>query len=190
MRRRRRYGGVVLAVPLLLAAGCTGGTRPAPALPPRSPVPAGAAATLQVTSPGWAEGTRVPEQYTCSGAGTSPALAISGVPARATALAVVVDDPDAPGGTFTHWIASLPVETRTVAAGVLPPGARQALNSAGTVGWTPVCPPRGTTHRYRLTVIALAEPPGLRPTMPPAVALAEVSRSVLARGTLTGTYRR
>ncbi|GAB3450200.1 YbhB/YbcL family Raf kinase inhibitor-like protein [Phycicoccus ginsengisoli] len=148
-----------------------------------------APSTITVTSEAFVEGGTVPRRYTCDGPGTSPPLAWSGVPTGAAALALVVDDPDAPSGTFTHWVLlDLPPSTRSIPEGVTPPGV-QARNSAGKAAWMGPCPPSGT-HHYRFTVVALRSPTGLRDGAALADALEAVRGGALAQGRLTATYRR
>ena len=99
----------------------------------------------------------------------------------------MVDDPDAPGGTFVHWVvADLPGSTTELpAGGALPAGAKQAGNSAGRIGWTPPCPPSGT-HHYRFTVYTLRSLAGVADGAPTKDALAAIGRLATGRGQLTG----
>ena len=149
-----------------------------------------APSSITVTSSAFQDGRPIPAQFTCDGAGAVPPLSWSGTPTDAAALAVVVDDPDAPSGTFTHWIVlDLPSATTGIDGGAVPSGAVQAKNSGSRTGWFPPCPPSGT-HRYRFTVYALSRRLGL----PNGVALGEALRAVqaatVAQGRLVGTYSR
>jgi len=101
-------------------------------------------------------------------------------------VALVVLDPDAPGGTFVHWVlfAMSPAQ-QELATGTPPPGTMQALNSAGDRGWTPPCPPSGT-HHYRFTVYALDTVPGDLDGADPDTAVRAVQDAAIAEGTLTG----
>jgi len=139
---------------------------------------------IVVTSPAFGEGQPIPRQHTCRGDGRFPELAWRGVPGGAASLALVVSDPDAPKGTFVHWVVyDLPARDGALAAGgPLPAGAREADSSAGTSGWYPPCPPSGT-HRYRFTVYALSERVSGRSTQQ---VLDDIGRRAVARGTLTG----
>jgi hypothetical protein len=110
------------------------------------------------------DGGTIPEQYTCSGADVSPPLSIQGVPDDASALAIVVDDPDAPGGVFTHWLVwNLPPDTTAIAENVPTTktlddlgGARQGTNDFGEVGYRGPCPPKSHgAHTYRFKLFAL-----------------------------------
>jgi Raf kinase inhibitor-like YbhB/YbcL family protein len=168
-----RVTAVVLAL-VGAATSCGGDGGDAPP-PDRSP------ATLRVTSPAFADGAPIPVRFTCSGAGTAPPLRWSGVPRAARALALSVEDPDAPGGTYVHWVVvDLPAGDGGVAgADALPPGARELQS------WRPPCPPEGDDpHRYVFTVSALRAPLG---DGAKADAIAGAS---LAHGTLTGRFGR
>jgi Raf kinase inhibitor-like YbhB/YbcL family protein len=103
----------------------------------------------------------------------------------AAAIAVVVDDPDAPSGTFVHRVVvDLPASTTSL--GTNPPaGAHQAANSAGRSGWTPPCPPSGT-HHYRFTVYGLSAPTGLPDGAPYSDAIAAINATAVAQGRLVG----
>src|SRR5262249_36049022 len=114
-------------------------------------------ASMQVSSAAFANGTRVPQMYTCDGKGVSPPIAWDGGPDNAKALALVVDDPDAHGGTFVHWVVfNIDPAVTGVGEGSVPSGARQAKNSAGAIGYKGPCPPKDDgIHHYRFTVYAL-----------------------------------
>lgn len=113
---------------------------------------------LALTSPAFANGANIPAAYTCEGANHSPALAWSGVPPGARSFVLIVDDPDAPSGTFTHWVAydvpanttSLPETPAAVTVG------KQGRNDFGKAGYGGPCPPRGHgPHRYFFRLFAL-----------------------------------
>lgn len=139
-----------------------------------------------MTSSAFAPNGVIPAAFTCRGAGQAPPLAWSGA-GSPPALALVVDDPDAPGGTFVHWIVlDLPGGTTGLpAGGALPAGTAQGLNSAGRPGWTPPCPPSGT-HHYQFTVYALRAPTGLADGAAAADAQAAITRLATAQGRLVG----
>lgn len=171
----RRSLLLAAAFPLALA-GC-GGSGPAP------PEPA-ASATVAVTSPSFTEGGTIPAEFTCAGDGHRPALAWSGGNGAA-AWAIVVSDPDAPGGNYYHWVVvDIPAGTSGIAA-ALPSGARELKNSGGHPDWTPPCPPSGT-HHYHFTAYALSAATGLPADASLDDAFAAISRNTVARGTLTG----
>lgn len=176
--RVRRYAiaGFGLA---LLVAGCGGNG---------GEVESTAPAAITVTSEAFTEGAPIPEVYSCRGRNVSPPLAWSGVPAAAAALALVVDDPDAPRGTFTHWVVTdIDPGTDSIGEGEVPTGGIQAKNSAGNAAYMGPCPPSGT-HRYRFTVYALSERLGLAPGADLDAAQSAIAERALAQGTLTGTF--
>ncbi len=171
---------------LALAFGSCGGgdtvTGPAPAAPER----------LRVSSPAFAGGATIPARYTCSGENVSPPLAWEGVPARTRSLALLMQDPDAPGGTYVHWTAfDLPPTLREVSAAMLPAGAREGENSFGDRGYAGPCPPEGDApHHYGFVIYALDAPLGLDAGSAPQAFRAAVATHAIARGTLTGRFGR
>ncbi|WP_029137024.1 YbhB/YbcL family Raf kinase inhibitor-like protein [Nakamurella lactea] len=145
--------GPLAVLALLAAAGCGGATDTAGGAP--SAGPQAGTGVIAVSSTAFADGAEIPAANTCRGAGQPPPLRWSGVPPAATSLALVVDDPDAPGGTFVHWaLLGIPAAVDQLNGATPPVGATALTNSAGHAGWTPPCPPSGT-HHYRFTVYAL-----------------------------------
>ncbi|MHA6763374.1 YbhB/YbcL family Raf kinase inhibitor-like protein [Streptacidiphilus sp. PAMC 29251] len=148
--RELALGALLLAAVTACGGGGGNGGGSTAAEPSASPVP------ITVTSTAFQQGGSIPDEYTCAGDGTAPALAWSGVPADAGWLALVVNDPSAPGGTYHHWyVVQIPVATTGVAEGGTPQGRT-------VVGWKPPCPPSGSTDTYEFTVYAL--PKGYQPT--------------------------
>lgn len=149
------------------------------------------AAELTVTSTAFAEGGKIPAAHTCEGADTLPPPSWSIPPPSAESLAIVVEDPDAPSGTFTHLVvAGLPADLAGL-EGDLPVGAVPGTNDAGEEGLSGPCPPPGDdTHRYRFTVLGLGTAPDLSPGFAPAEFAGAAAGHVVARGTLTGTFDR
>lgn len=144
---------------------------------------------MTVTSTAFGDGAPIPRQFTCDGNGGPPPLTWEGVPKDAAALALVVDDPDAPRGTFVHWVVlDMPRATAGL-DGAVPSGAIQAKNSAGRASYFPPCPPSGT-HHYRFTVYALSERTGLGDGVALEKALRAVASSATVQGRLVGTYER
>ncbi|HEV2403178.1 MAG TPA: YbhB/YbcL family Raf kinase inhibitor-like protein [Candidatus Saccharimonadales bacterium] len=110
---------------------------------------------MQLNSSAFSQGAEIPKKYTCKGAGVSPALEITGVPALAQSLALIMHDPDAPGGDFTHWtIWNIAPKTTTIAENAIPVEAKQGQNDFGKTGYGYPCPPSGT-HRYIFELYAL-----------------------------------
>jgi Raf kinase inhibitor-like YbhB/YbcL family protein len=146
---------------------------------------------ITVTSPDFVDGATIPRPYTCDGQGISPDLRWSGVPADSVALALVVEDPDAPNGTFTHWVVvDIDPAVTALAAGAPPPGARQLPNSSGRAIYSPACPPAGSTHHYRFTLYALAQRLAAAAAQPVSDVRVAIEAAATARGTLVGSYRR
>jgi Raf kinase inhibitor-like YbhB/YbcL family protein len=146
--------------------------------------------TITVTSTAFVEGDRIPKRYTCDGENLSPPLAWENPPEAAVAVALVVDDPDAPRGTFTHWVVlDIPKEEASAAEATVPVDGVQIENSAGQVSYFGPCPPSGT-HRYRFTVYALSALTELDESASLDDALHAVERSAVAWGRLTGVYSR
>jgi Raf kinase inhibitor-like YbhB/YbcL family protein len=146
--------------------------------------------TITVTSTAVSEGGRLPERYTCDGDDVAPPLAWLGVPDDVAAVALVVDDPDAPRGTFTHWVVlDVPVGVTSSDEAAVPEGGVEAQNSAGRASYFGPCPPSGT-HRYRFTVYALSSATGLQRGAALDEALRAIEDRAIAWGRLTGTYSR
>ncbi len=118
--------------------------------------------SLELESEKIRNGSEIPREHTCEGADRSPPLRWSGVPDGTRSLALVVEDPDAPNGTFIHWVVyGIPPQARMLGEGIppereiLPEGVKQGRNDFGRMGWGGPCPPRGETHRYRFRLFAL-----------------------------------
>jgi Raf kinase inhibitor-like YbhB/YbcL family protein len=147
---------------------------------------------LRLTSPAFGDNQTIPVVYTCDGTGVSPPLSWSGTPRPTRQFALVLDDPDAPGGTFVHWTMwGLDPDVTQLTEGIAPPGAQQSTNSAGRAGYTPPCPPPGSpAHRYRFTLYALSRPLHLPSGASPSVVRHALQNNVIARVRLIGRYAR
>jgi hypothetical protein len=111
---------------------------------------------MKLSSPAFADGGDIPAKYTCDGDDVSPPLQIADVPDDAEALALVMDDPDAPMGTFDHWLVwNIPADTTEIPEGTEPEGV-QGKTDFGRLGYGGPCPPSGT-HTYRFKLYALDE---------------------------------
>ena len=150
---------------------------------------------LTVTSPAFENGAAIPARFSCSGADLSPELSWSAGPSGTKSYALIMDDPDAPGGTFVHWVLynfkaadhSGRVTLPEAASG----GAAEGQNSFGKSGYGGPCPPPGKPHHYRFQVYALnRELDGLSSAATADQLRAAFKGSVLAEGTLTGTFKR
>jgi Raf kinase inhibitor-like YbhB/YbcL family protein len=140
---------------------------------------------ITVTSPVLSGGV-IPARYTCHGAGLSPPLHWSNPQPATKSLALVVDDSDAPISPYIYWIVfDINPTTTDIQQGQLPPGARQAYNSAGHVGYAPPCP-RNQEHRYRFTVYALDSVLSLPNGTGLKSAWLAIAHAAVARGRLIG----
>jgi Raf kinase inhibitor-like YbhB/YbcL family protein len=143
-----------------------------------------------VTSPAFEEGETIPARFTADGPDLSPELALENPPAGAISFALIMDDPDAPVGTWVHWVVwNLPGDTRTVPEGSLPLAAVEGRNSWGRTSYGGPAPPSGT-HRYFFKVYALDSTPDLPPSTDAAGLETAVQNHVLAEASLMGTYSR
>jgi Raf kinase inhibitor-like YbhB/YbcL family protein len=146
---------------------------------------------ITVSSAAFAAGGTIPRRFTCAGEDLSPPLRWSGVPEGTAGVALVVDDPDAPRGTYVHWVVvGIDPATERLAEGAVPAGARQLPNSAGKAAWTGPCPPGGPAHHYRFTVYALRQEPEVAGDAGPAAAVEAIEAAATARGRLVGMFGR
>ena len=158
-------------------------------------------ASFHVTSPALADGAEIPQKYTCEGPDLSPPLAWEGLPEGTRALALVVDDPDAPDPaaprmTWVHWVLwDIPADAPGLAEGAgnpggkLPEGTRVGLNDWKRPGWGGPCPPIGR-HRYFFKLYALDAPLGELADPTKAGLLRAMEGHVLGEAQLVGTYRK
>ncbi len=143
---------------------------------------------LTVLSPDLAAGA-FPTEFTCDGANRRPRLQWSTPPSGTPELAVEMLDPDAPGGTFTHWLVyGIPPGISSMAAA--PTGAARGVNGFGRRGYGGPCPPRGAAHHYHLVVLALDTRLGLAAGARRFDLESRISGHVLARGELVAIYQR
>ncbi len=165
------------------------------------------AASLSLPAAGWSQskmeirtgaftpGSAIPAKYTCSGEDISPSLSWSGVPQGTKSLALIVDDPDAPSGTFVHWVVyNLPPKTShfddAVPKGTsMPGGGLQGRNDFGHDGYGGPCPPPGSPHHYRFRLFALNSQISPQSSKGPEVEQA-MKDHILASVELTGTFAR
>lgn len=111
--------------------------------------------SMKISSPDFNEGASIPSRFTCDGANVNPTLQVSGVPSAAKSLVLIVDDPDAPAGTWTHWLIwNLKADLTEIPAHSVPAGAVQGVNDFGKSNYGGPCPPSGT-HRYFFHLYAL-----------------------------------
>lgn len=146
--------------------------------------------TLTVSSPAFIHGEAIPAHYTCDGADTNPPLVFGKIPPAARMLALIMDDPDAPAGTWVHWIVwNIPAETREISENGLPPEARQGMNDWKRLSYGGPCPPSGT-HRYFFRIYALDTSLQLTSETSKTGLERAMEGHIVAKGELMGTYRR
>ena len=146
-------------------------------------------ARMKITSSALQEGPNIPSKFSCDGADTSPPLQISDVPSEAKSLVLIVDDPDAPSGLFTHWSTwNISPRTRSIAEGSVPKGV-QGTNDFGKSGYGGPCPPSGT-HRYYFKIFALDRELDLPLGAKRGQLDAAMKGHLIAQGELMGRYSR
>jgi Raf kinase inhibitor-like YbhB/YbcL family protein len=147
-----------------------------------------AESTISVSSTAFRSGEKIPPAFTCKGANISPPLEFHGIPAAAKSLALVVEDPDAPTGLFTHWLVwNIAPSAAQIAEKSVPPGAVQGTNDFGKSGYGGPCPPSGT-HRYFFRVLALDRMLDLKSGAKRAEFEKAIAGHVLVRGELMGRF--
>jgi len=110
---------------------------------------------MKLISPAFNEGEEIPIKYTCNGQDINPELIIEGVPENTESLVLIVDDPDAPFGTFTHWVLfNIPATIRKIKENSIPQGSKEGKNDFNKINYGGPCPPSGI-HRYRFKLYAL-----------------------------------
>ena len=146
-------------------------------------------ARIKITSSAFQEGGNIPSKSTCDGSDTSPPLQITGIPSEAKSLVLIADDPDAPGGLFTHWLVwNIPPQTNSIAEGSAPKGVH-GTNDFGKPDYKGPCPPPGT-HRYSFKIYALDHELDLRGGAKRGQLDAAMKGHVVAQGVLVGRYAR
>jgi Raf kinase inhibitor-like YbhB/YbcL family protein len=176
----------------VLAAAC--GADPVPSAGTGAgPDPADRGGTMRLTSGAFEHDGTIPVRYTCDGEDLSPPLSVAAIPAGTESLVLVMDDPDAPGGVWDHWVVSdIPPPSGSgelaIAAGAAPAGTAGS-NSWGRTGYGGPCPPSGT-HRYVFRVYALDDRPGLPAGASKSEVLEAATGHVLAQAVLVGRYGR
>jgi hypothetical protein len=180
-------------LPLLLLTACAG--QPKVSLQNPSPTPQTSNRGITLTSSAFKEGEQIPRQYTCDGVNVSPPLEWTGVPKTAQTLAIIADDPDAPSGTFTHWVLyNLPSETMGMVENVpatedLKGGGHQGENDFKQMGYGGPCPPSGR-HRYFFKLFALDYELPLKTGAKKADVEKAMEGHIIGQGQLMGTYHR
>lgn len=151
---------------------------------------------FHLTSPAFTEGATIPTPFTGDGADRSPPLSWTDPPADTASFALVCEDPDAPRGTWIHWVLfNLPINLRSLPEGASPEkqridGSRNGITDFGSLGYGGPAPPKGKPHRYFFRLYALDQMLDLVAGSNRADLDAAVKGHVLAEATLMGTYQR
>ena len=178
----------------LALSGC-GGRSQVVSAPPQANTASNAKAEIKLTSTAFNDGQPMPRAYTCDGVNISPPLEWSGVPGTAKTVAIVCDDPDAPGGIWVHWVIyNLPADNiglveNLPATEALKAGGFQGKNDFSKTGYGGPCPPSGT-HRYFFKIYALDSELALKAGATKAELTKAMDGHIVIEGQLIGTYRR
>ena len=185
---------VFMASVAVIMSGC--GPRPTPVPEaPAAPEKGGPAMAFELTSTAFAPGEPIPQEYTCDGEDISPPLQWSDPPQGTQSLALICDDPDAPVGTWVHWVLfNLPAQARSLPEAVppdaeLPDGSRHGQNGWRKLGYGGPCPPSGT-HRYFFKLYALDTMLDLASGASKKQVLKAMEGHILAQAELMGVYSR
>jgi Raf kinase inhibitor-like YbhB/YbcL family protein len=184
-----------VALVAMTMGGCGTKPSPAPALDAATPMPVAQKGdetmTFALTSSAFAQGERIPTKYTCNGEDISPPLQWSNPPQGAQSFALIMDDPDAPVGTWVHWVLfNLPANIQELPEQATPPtGSQEGRNSWGRTGYGGPCPPSGT-HRYFFKLYALDTTADLTSSADKTRLLKAMEGHILAQAEVMGTYSR
>jgi hypothetical protein len=169
---------------------------PVPAQSGHNQKQGGRTMSFALQSTAFSNGGEIPRRFTCEGADLSPALSWDAVPAGAQSLALIADDPDAPVGTWTHWLIwNIPAHATALPEGVaktgsLDNGARQGVNDFRRIGYGGPCPPPGKPHRYFFKLYALDARLDVKPGAGRGELEAAMKGHVLSHAEFMGMYRR
>lgn len=151
---------------------------------------------LELESSAFVSQEKIPKQFTCDDRDISPGLSWSGAPAGTASFALICDDPDAPMGTWVHWVIyNIPAEARGLAegvpkTGVLKDGSRQGINDSQEIGYSGPCPPPGKPHRYFFKLYALDSKLDIDGKVTKEALLQAIQGHLLAEASIIGVYRR
>ena len=149
---------------------------------------------ISISAEGIKEGESIPDEYTCEGKDVSPSLSWKGIPAGTKSIALIMDDPDCPGGTFVHWVLyNMPAETQRLPKAMplnFTDGSMQGATDFGRPGYGGPCPPPGKPHRYYFKIYALDTKLNLPPGASKNQVESAMKEHILAKGELMGKYQR
>ncbi len=152
--------------------------------------------TISISADGFKEGETIPEEFTCEGRNISPRLSWKGIPSGTKSIALIMDDPDAPKGTFVHWVLyNMNAKAQNLPKGMslnpkLPDGSIQGMTDFGRPGYGGPCPPPGKPHRYFFKIYALDTTLDLPPGATKGQVESAMKEHILAKGELMGKYSR
>jgi Raf kinase inhibitor-like YbhB/YbcL family protein len=152
--------------------------------------------SFAISSSSFSPSGEIPKKFTCDDADVSPELSWTGAPAGVQSFALIADDPDAPVGTWTHWVLfNLPAQTTELSEGVskldeLPGGGRQGRNDFHKIGYGGPCPPPGKPHRYFFKLYALDQMLSLKPGAGKKDLEEAMQEHILGKAELMGKYQR
>jgi Raf kinase inhibitor-like YbhB/YbcL family protein len=151
---------------------------------------------FSINSTAFSNGAGIPREYTCQGRNVSPQLVWEGLPAGTQSLVLVCDDPDAPAGTWVHWVIyNIPATVSSLKQGMpasarLAEGMAQGKNDFGSLGWGGPCPPPGRPHRYFFKLYALDKVLAAHPGLTKKQILSLIQPNILAKAEMYGIYQR
>jgi Raf kinase inhibitor-like YbhB/YbcL family protein len=181
-----------LSIFILVAVGCQSNAQQGTRIHSESFV----AVNLVVTSTAFQNGSAIPKQFSCDSINISPALAWSWSAGDTKSYALICEDPDAPMGTFIHWVIyNIPPSERGLPENIptkdsLPNGTRQGKNGANKTGYTGPCPPPGKVHHYHFKLYGLDEKLNLTGVVTKQEVMNTMNGHIVAMGELVGTYQR
>lgn len=144
---------------------------------------------MNIETPAFEAGKPIPDKFTCEGEDVSPELILRDVPPNTKSLVLIVDDPDAPHGTFDHWVAwNIPGDTKNLKEGVAL--AQQGKNGFGNIGYNGPCPPPGKPHRYFFKLYALNSLLTLSSGATKNMVENAMQGHIIGQAELVGTYQR
>jgi Raf kinase inhibitor-like YbhB/YbcL family protein len=151
---------------------------------------------IKLQSPAFNEGERIPDKYTCVGENISPPLTWGGIDATVRSWVLIIDDPDAQKGTFTHWVIfNIPAGAQGLPEGLLSDeklqsGAIQGMNDTMKTGYAGPCPPPGSVHHYQFNIYALDTVLTLQTRATKNQVLGAMNGHTVSQGRLTGIFQR
>ena len=147
---------------------------------------------MKIESPAFANNEAIPIKYTCDGENINPPLKIENVPSSTKSLVLIVDDPDAPGRTFLHWLLwNIPPQTKNIPENSVPERAFQGITDFGKKGWGGPCPPRGVgTHHYHFKLYALDKILDISPSAGAQEVKEAMENHIIDKAELVALYKR